>query len=89
MTWRQAGISMSNWGKDWADIFRFTFLRHRFADALRRDSSQDFWFSPAALQTVPYAVYYQIDAGSVVAVYRVLDCRQNPRKTFAALKSGG
>ena len=36
----------------------------------------------------PYAVYYQVETGSVVVVYRVLDCRQNPQRTRAALKSG-
>ena len=37
----------------------------------------------------PYAIYYQIETGNVVVVYRVLDCRQNPRKIRTALKSGG
>ena len=37
----------------------------------------------------PYAIYYQLETGDVVVVYRVLDCRQNPRKTSAALKSAG
>jgi hypothetical protein len=37
----------------------------------------------------PYAIYYQIETGSGVVVYRVLDCRQNPRKTSTALKPGG
>src|SRR4051812_42396031 len=35
----------------------------------------------------PYAIYYQIEAGSVAVVYRVLDCRQHPTKIKAALKS--
>jgi plasmid stabilization system protein ParE len=33
----------------------------------------------------PYAIYYRVDA-DVCLIYRVLDCRQNPRKTQAALK---
>ena len=37
----------------------------------------------------PYAIYYQIEAGDEVIVYRVLDCRQNPHKTSTALKPGG
>jgi plasmid stabilization system protein ParE len=37
----------------------------------------------------PYAIYYQIEAGNMVVVYRVLDCRQNPHKTHTALKSRG
>lgn len=35
----------------------------------------------------PYAVYYQIESGNEAVVYRVLDCRQNPAKVRAALKS--
>jgi plasmid stabilization system protein ParE len=35
----------------------------------------------------PYAIYYLIEAEEVVVVYRVLDCRQNPRKTAATLSS--
>ena len=35
----------------------------------------------------PYAVYYQIEAGNEAVVYRVLDCRQNPAKIRASLKS--
>ena len=34
----------------------------------------------------PCAVYYHVDAQDGVVVYRVLDCRQNPRKTAAELK---
>ena len=33
----------------------------------------------------PYAVYYIVD-GDVCIVFRVLDCRQEPVKTTAALK---
>ena len=33
----------------------------------------------------PYAVYYTVD-GDVCIVFRVLDCRQEPVKTTAALK---
>jgi hypothetical protein len=32
----------------------------------------------------PFAVYYKIDA-SVVEVWRVLDCRRDPRRTLEAL----
>jgi plasmid stabilization system protein ParE len=35
----------------------------------------------------PYAVYYQIETGDEIVVYRVLDCRQNPGKVRAALRS--
>ena len=32
----------------------------------------------------PYAIYYKVN-GRVIEVWRVLDCRQNPRRTFQAL----
>ena len=35
----------------------------------------------------PYAIYYQIESGDEAVVYRVLDCRQNPAKVRASLKS--
>src|SRR5206468_10098957 len=34
----------------------------------------------------PYAVYYKMSEGAVVHVWRVLDCRQHPRKIKQALK---
>jgi hypothetical protein len=34
----------------------------------------------------PFAIYYQMEAASVAIVFRVLDCRQNPLKTSAALQ---
>ena len=33
----------------------------------------------------PYAVYYKVEANEI-RVYRVMDCRQDPRKTLKALK---
>jgi plasmid stabilization system protein ParE len=36
----------------------------------------------------PYAIYYQLESSDMIVVYRVLDCRQNPRKIRTALKSG-
>lgn len=33
----------------------------------------------------PYAVYYKAEANEI-RVYRVMDCRQDPRKTLKALK---
>jgi plasmid stabilization system protein ParE len=33
----------------------------------------------------PFAIYYRVN-DNVVEIWRVLDCRQNPRKTRAALK---
>ncbi|HSY19049.1 MAG TPA: type II toxin-antitoxin system RelE/ParE family toxin [Candidatus Acidoferrales bacterium] len=47
-----------------------------------------FGFHRLLSKRFPYAVYYQVETGSVVVVYRVLDCRQNPQRTRAALKSG-
>jgi hypothetical protein len=46
-----------------------------------------FGFHRLLSKRFPYAVYYQIETGNAVIVYRVLDCRQSPRKTRAALKS--
>ena len=34
----------------------------------------------------PYAVYYKMEPDQTAVVYRVLDCRQNPRKTRRAMK---
>jgi len=48
-----------------------------------------FGFHRLLSKRFPYAVYYQIEAENVVVVYRVLDCRQNPRKIQTVLKSGG
>ena len=49
---------------------------------------QVFGFHRLLSKRFPYAIYYQIETGNEVVVYRVLDCRQNPRKTRTALKSG-
>jgi plasmid stabilization system protein ParE len=35
----------------------------------------------------PYAVYYKVESGVNVIVFRVLDCRQNPAKTNRNLGS--
>ena len=35
----------------------------------------------------PHAVYYQMEAGNEAVVYRVLDCRQSPKKIRAALRT--
>ena len=37
----------------------------------------------------PCAIYYPIETGNVVVIYRVLDCRQNPRRTRKSLKPDG
>jgi plasmid stabilization system protein ParE len=34
----------------------------------------------------PWAIYYRLDGADAVVVYRVLDCRQDPGKTVAALQ---
>ena len=34
----------------------------------------------------PYAIYYRVNSGDEVVVYRVLDCRQDPAKIRVALK---
>ncbi len=34
----------------------------------------------------PWAIYYRFDGEDLVVVFRVLDCRQDPGKTVAALR---
>ena len=36
----------------------------------------------------PYAIYYKLEAGSVVVVWRVLDLRRDPKKIRRSLKPG-
>ena len=48
-----------------------------------------FGFHRLLSKRFPYAIYYQIETGNTVVVYRVLDCRQHSRRTRMALKSGG
>jgi len=48
-----------------------------------------FGFHRSLSKRFPYAIYYQVETGDAAVVYRVLDCRQNPRKLRAALKSTG
>lgn len=48
-----------------------------------------FGFHRLLSKRFPHAIYYQIEAGNMAVVYRVLDCRQNPRKIRRALRSGG
>ena len=49
---------------------------------------QVFGFHRLLSKRFPYAVYYQLEADNPVVVYRVLDCRQHPRKIRPALKTG-
>jgi plasmid stabilization system protein ParE len=48
-----------------------------------------FGFHRLLSKRFPYAIYYQLESANSVVVYRVLDCRQRPRSTRTALKSGG
>ncbi len=45
-----------------------------------------FGFHRLLSKRFPYAIYYRMEAGNEVIVYRVLDCRQNPNKTHESLK---
>ena len=45
-----------------------------------------FGFHRLLSKRFPYAIYYQMETGNEVIIYRVLDCRQNPHKIHAALK---
>ncbi|MEI9893954.1 MAG: type II toxin-antitoxin system RelE/ParE family toxin [Chthoniobacter sp.] len=48
---------------------------------------QAFGFHRMLSKRFPWAVYYRVDDQNVV-VFRVLDCRQDPRKIHAALRPG-
>src|ERR1022692_385574 len=48
-----------------------------------------FGFHRLLSRRFPYAIYYLMETGGAVVVYRVLDCRQHPHKTRSALKPGG
>jgi plasmid stabilization system protein ParE len=48
-----------------------------------------FGFHRLLSKRFPYAIYYEIETENMVVVYRVLDCRQNPRKTRTSLKTNG
>jgi plasmid stabilization system protein ParE len=45
-----------------------------------------FRFHRSLSKRFPYAIYYLVETGGNVVVYRVLDCRQDPRKTKTALR---
>lgn len=44
-----------------------------------------FGYFRALFKRFPYAIYYRIN-DDAIKIWRVLDCRQNPRRTKAALK---
>ena len=46
---------------------------------------QVFGFHRMLAKRFPYAIYYRVESPEVTVVCRVLDCRQNPRKTATAL----
>ena len=48
---------------------------------------QVFGFHRMLSRRFPWAVYYRFDAEGAAVVYRVLDCRQDPGKLRAALRS--
>ena len=43
-----------------------------------------FGFHRLLTKRFPYAIYYLVEDGNTVVVYRVLDCRQDPAKTIHA-----
>jgi plasmid stabilization system protein ParE len=45
-----------------------------------------FGFHRLLSQRFPWAIYYRLGGQGTVVVYRVLDCRQAPDKTAAALR---
>lgn len=46
-----------------------------------------FGFHRQLSKRFPHAIYYQVEGANETVIYRVLDCRQNPAKIRAALKS--
>jgi plasmid stabilization system protein ParE len=46
-----------------------------------------FGFHRLLSKRFPWAVYYRVDERKNVVVYRVLDCRQHPSTTRAALRN--
>ena len=45
---------------------------------------QNFGYYRALSKRVPYSIYYKV-SGDIIEIWRVLDCRQNPRRTKRAL----
>jgi plasmid stabilization system protein ParE len=45
-----------------------------------------FGFHRLLSKRFPHAIYYRMETVNEVVIYRVLDCRQNPRKIHASLK---
>ncbi len=45
-----------------------------------------FGFHRMLSRRFPWAIYDRLDGAAVAVVYRVLDCRQDPGKTVAALR---
>jgi plasmid stabilization system protein ParE len=46
---------------------------------------QVFGYFRALSKRFPYAIYYKVN-GADIEIWRVLDCRQNPRRTAEALR---
>jgi len=45
-----------------------------------------FGFHRLLSKRFPHAIYYQMETGNEIVVYRVLDCRQNPQKIQTKLR---
>jgi hypothetical protein len=82
-------IFMSGRVKGWVDISWIRFSRILILWRFTLEFTAKFGFHRLLSKRFPYAIYYQIETGNVVVIFRVLDCRQNPRKTRATLKSTG
>ena len=48
-----------------------------------------FGFHRLLAKRFPHAIYYRVEDGITVVVYRILDCRQDPAKTSRALRHAG
>ncbi len=80
------GISTGNRARNWAGISSILFSDIDSLMLYAGIHRQVLGFHRMLSRRFPWAVYYRFDAAGAVVVYRVLDCRQDPGKTRAALR---
>ena len=80
------GISTGNRARNWAGISSILLSDIDSLMLYAGIHRQVLGFHRMLSRRFPWAVYYRFDAAGAVVVYRVLDCRQDPGKTRAALR---
>ena len=80
------GLSTGNRARTWAGISSILFSDIDSLMLYAGIHRQVLGFHRMLSRRFPWAVYYRFDAAGAVVVYRVLDCRQDPGKTRAALR---